>query len=168
MAPVAAVGSRLQSALALGGWLLLCFSAAGAGGIASASAPSFFAQLDRPGWAPPAALFGPVWTVLYIAMGVAAWLVWRERGRAKVRLALSLFVAQLVLNALWTWIFFAWRQGALAFAEIATLWVLIAATAVAFARVRRLACVLLVPYLAWVAYAAALTAAVWRRNPGLL
>jgi tryptophan-rich sensory protein len=101
-------------------------------------------------------------------MGIAAWLVWRERGWAGARGALLLFVAQLALNALWTWLFFAWRQGGLALAEIVVLLVLIAATMAAFARVRALAAALLAPYLLWVAFATALTAAVWRRNPGLL
>jgi tryptophan-rich sensory protein len=109
-----------------------------------------------------------VWTALYLLIGIAAWLVWRERERTSVRGALTLYVVQHVLNALWTWIFFAWRRGGLALAEIVVLAVLIVATIVAFARVRKLAAALLVPYLGWVAFATALTAAVWRRNPGVL
>ena len=147
------------------GWLLVCFAAAAAGAVASADAGAFYAQLERPGWAPPAWLFAPVWTVLYFLQGVAAWLVWRGRGWSG---ALSLFLAQLALNALWTWIFFAWKQGALAFAEILLLWALIAATLAAFWRVRSLAGLLMLPYLAWVSFAAALTYAVWRLNPALL
>lgn len=146
----------------------MSFAAAGAGGFATARAGSFYAQLDRPVWAPPASAFGPVWTVLYILMGVAAWLVWRERGFSGARAALSLFLVQLALNALWSWLFFAWRLGALASAEVVVLWALILATAVAFWRVRRLAGLLLVPYLLWVGYAAALTVAIWRLNPGVL
>ena len=119
----------------------------------------------RPEWAPPASLFGPVWTVLYALMAIAAWLVWRTRGVRGARGALALFVAQLALNALWTWLFFAWRRGAWAFAEVLVLWVAVAATTVAFARHRRAAGALLVPYLGWVTFAAALTWAVWRLNP---
>ena len=101
-------------------------------------------------------------------MGAAAWLVWRERGFRGARAALALFLVQLVLNALWTWLFFAWRLGAAAFIEILLLWALIAATLVAFWRLRPLAGYLLVPYLLWVGFASALTYAVWQLNPGVL
>ena len=160
--------TRSRELLGLAAWLLVCFAAAAAGGAASARAGAFYAQLDRPAWAPPSWLFGPVWTLLYLMMAVAAWLVWRERGFAGARGALTLFLVQLALNALWTWLFFAWRLGALAFAEILLLWALIAATAVLFWRLRPVAGVLLVPYLVWVTFASALTLAVWRANPGVL
>jgi tryptophan-rich sensory protein len=101
-------------------------------------------------------------------MGVSAWLVWRERGFAGARAALALFIVQLAVNALWSWLFFAWRLGGAAFAEVLLLWCLIVATAIAFRRIRPLAAVLLLPYLAWVTFAAALTFAVWRLNPALL
>jgi tryptophan-rich sensory protein len=149
-------------------WLVLVLAAAASGGFASAGAGDFYGQLLRPAWAPPAWLFGPVWSALYLLMGIAAWLVWRARGWRGAGVALGLFIVQLVLNALWTWLFFAWRQGALALAEIVLLWVLILATVIAFWRVRPLAGVLLLPYLAWVGFAAPLTHAVWRLNPQLL
>jgi tryptophan-rich sensory protein len=151
--------------MALAGWLLVSFGAAALGALASADAGEFYAALERPAWAPPGWLFAPVWTLLYALMGVAAWLAWRRAGFA---VAHWLFLAQLAVNALWTWLFFAWRQGALAFVEILVLWALVAATAIAFRRIRPLAGLLLVPYLAWVTFAAALTYAVWRRNPTLL
>lgn len=156
--------------LALAGWLLLTFAAGAVGGIASRDASGFYAQLDRPAWAPPASVFGPVWSTLYLLIGIAAWLVWRARDvdDGARRRALALFVGQLVLNALWTWLFFGWRMGGAAVAEIALLWLAIAATLAAFWRVRRVAGLLLLPYLAWVSYAAALTVSLWRRNPGLL
>ena len=160
--------ARPRSWFALAGWLALPALAALLGGIASARSAELYLALDRPAWAPPSSLFGPVWTVLYVLMGVAAWLVWRERDRVPVRGALALFVVQLAFNALWTWLFFAWRQGGLAFAEIVALDVLVAATAAAFWRVRRLAGALLLPYLGWVLFATALTWAVWRRNPTVL
>lgn len=162
--------SRSGGVGGLVGWLLVSFTAA-VGAVASANAGPFYGRLARPDWAPPAALFGPVWTVLYLMMGVAAWLVWRERrpgGARGARGALTLFVIQLVANALWTWLFFAWQRGALASAEIALLWLLIAATVVAFWGIRPLAGALLVPYLLWVSYATALTLAVWRMNPRIL
>lgn len=149
-------------------WLGLCAVAAIIGGIASAEAPAFYAQLEKPSWAPPSGLFGPVWTLLYMSMAVAAWLVWRERGWARARAPLGLFVVQLALNALWSWLFFGWRQGGLAFADILFLLALIVLTLTAFARVRRLAAWLLVPYLAWVSFATALNYSVWQRNPHLL
>lgn len=162
------MNSRSRPILGLAGWLLLSFTAAGVGGLTSARAGTFYQELSRPDWAPPASLFGPVWPALYVLMAVAAWMVWRERGFAGARTALSLFLLQLLANALWTWLFFAWRQGALAFAEILLLWVLILATVLAFWSVRKLAALLLLPYLGWVSFATALTYAVWQRNPLLL
>jgi tryptophan-rich sensory protein len=160
--------SRTASWLGLVGWVALCLAAGAVGAVASVRAADFYLQLQRPGWAPPPWLFGPVWTVLYVLMGVAAWLVWRERGWTRARSALSLFVVQLACNAAWTWLFFAWRRGELALADIVLLAALIVATMAAFARVRTLAAALLVPYLLWVLFATALTASVWQRNPGLL
>lgn len=154
--------------LGLIGWLAVVFAAAAIGGVASANAVTFYHQLTQPDWAPPAWLFGPVWSVLYLLMGVAAWLVWRARGFGGAPGALALFLIQLATNALWTWLFFAWRQGGAASAEIVVLWGLIAATIVAFWRVRPIAAVLLLPYLAWVSYASVLSLAMWRLNPQLL
>ena len=159
--------------LALVGWLAAAAAAGAIGGIASRNAGDFYGALAKPAWAPPGWLFGPVWTTLYVMMGVAAWLVWRARppapaDRAARRRGLVLFGAQLGLNALWTWLFFAWRQGAAAFAEILLLWAAVAATMSLFNRVRPPAAWLLAPYLAWISFAAALTWAVWQRNPGQL
>lgn len=151
--------------MALVGWLLVTFAAAAVGAIASVDAGEFYLSLDRPAWAPPASAFAPVWTILYILMAVAAWLVWLRRSFTGAHV---LFFAQLVANALWTWLFFAWRAGALAFVEALVLWLLVAGTAIAFWRVQRAAALLLAPYLAWVTFAIALTYAVWQRNPGLL
>jgi tryptophan-rich sensory protein len=101
-------------------------------------------------------------------MAVAAWLVWRKHGFRGARTALRLFIAQLVANALWTWLFFVLQRGALSLAEIAVLWLLIAATIFAFWSLDRLAALLLVPYLAWVSFASALTLSLWRLNPSVL
>lgn len=155
-------------ALGLAGWLVASFVTGGIGAFASAGAASFYGALAQPSWAPPAWLFGPVWSALYVLMGIAAWLVWREHGFRGAATALTLFVAQLFANALWTWIFFVWHQGALALAEIIVLWLLIAGTILAFWRSHRLAALLLVPYLAWVSFATALTASLWRLNPAAL
>jgi translocator protein len=160
-------GRSLSSQLlGLLGWLAVAFAAAAIGAIASVEAASFYAQLNQPSWAPPAWLFGPVWTVLYLLMGVSAWLVWRAPGSTKV--ALGLFLAQLAVNALWSWLFFAWHRGALAAVDVLVLLALIVCTAVAFWRSSRPAALLLLPYLGWVSFASLLTWSVWQRNPGVL
>lgn len=160
--------NKREQILGFVGWLIVVFVAAAIGALASAQAGPFYAELARPDWAPPASLFGPVWSVLYALMGIAAWLVWRERGFHHARRALGLFLVQLALNALWSWLFFGWHLGAWAFADIVVLWVLIVATVIAFWRIRPVAGILLVPYLAWVSFAAFLNHAVWRLNPLML
>ena len=160
--------STFSQAFGLIGWLAAVFVAAAVGALASVEAGTFYARLVRPVWAPPASAFGPVWSFLYLSMGVAAWLVWRERGNSHRGAALTLFLVQLGANALWSWLFFAWRNGAVAFAEVLVLLVLIAATIAAFWRVSRLAAALMVPYLAWVCLASALTWSVWQNNPEVL
>lgn len=155
-------------ALGLMGWAAITFAAAAVGALASRQAASFYAQLTLPDWAPPGTVFGPVWTALYLLMGIAAWVAWRTQGFAPARTALYLYLAQLTVNALWSWLFFAWRLGGFALIDIACLWVLVAATLIAFWRVRPIAGALLLPYLLWVSFAAALNYQVWRLNPQLL
>ena len=155
-----------RQTLGLIGWLTAAFAAGGIGAIASIDAAAFYGTLNTPPWAPPASVFGPVWSALYVCMGVAAWLVWRTGENT--RQALALFVAQLVVNALWSWVFFAWRLGALAFLDVLLLLVLIAATIHYFGRHSRPAAALLSPYILWVGFASALTWAVWRANPNVL
>lgn len=154
--------------LGLIGWLVVAFAASAIGAVASVRAASFYRELVQPGWAPPSSVFGPVWTTLYAMMGIAAWLVWREGGLRPNRRALTLFIVQLGFNALWSWLFFAWQQGAMAFADILLLWILVAATIVQFWRVSRLAGALLIPYLLWISFAAALNYSVWQLNPQIL
>jgi tryptophan-rich sensory protein len=160
--------SGFKQIIGLLGWLLLSFAAAAIGSIASIQAAAFYRQLAQPSWAPPSSVFGPVWSLLYALMGIAAWLVWREGGWRRQRGALGLFVLQLAVNALWSWLFFGWHRGALAFADIVLLWLLIVATVIGFWRVRPLAGALLLPYLAWVGFATALNYAVWHLNPSTL
>ena len=163
--PARAPGSdplRLKSAVALGGWLVLCFSAATFGAMFTPG--DWYAALKKPAWNPPGWIFGPVWTALYTAMALAAWLVWRRGGFAKQRRPLSLFLVQLTLNAGWTPLFFGWRSPGLAFAEILLLWLAIAMTLVAFLRISRVAAWFLVPYLLWVGFAAVLNFVLWRLN----
>jgi benzodiazapine receptor len=130
----------------------------------------WYRRLSKPTWTPPDAVFGPVWTVLYLLMGAAAVLVRRARQRDGSRtrasdLALGLFGGQLVLNLLWSIIFFGRRQIRAGLVEIVVLLAALVATVVAFARVRLTAALLLLPYLAWTSFAAVLTAAIVRRNP---
>lgn len=160
--------SKPQQAFGLLGWLAISFAASAVGAIASIQASAFYNQLAQPDWAPPASVFGPVWTTLYALMGVAAWLVWRQGGFMRQRRALALFLVQLGVNALWSWVFFVWHQGALGFFNILLLIVLVAATTATFWRTQRLAGALLVPYLLWIGFAAALNYSVWQLNPQVL
>lgn len=151
--------------IALLAWLLIVFATAAVGAFASINAPTFYAQLIKPSWAPPAGVFGPVWSVLYFLMGISAWLAWRSRAG---RNALILFFAQLAANALWSWLFFAWHRGALAATDVLVLLALIALTMRAFWQSSRAAAALLLPYLLWVTFASALTWSVWLANPDIL
>lgn len=181
-APAASSASRQSptrpaSLVALAVSIVVTGTAAALAARSSVSSASFYAQLDKPAWAPPAWLFGPVWSVLYVLMAVAAWRTWRASGTtaggtpaggANARGALALYAAQLVLNALWTWLFFERHVGLWATVEVLALWATILATLLAFRRHDRGAAALLVPYLGWVSFASALTIAVWQRNPTLL
>jgi translocator protein len=154
--------------IGLVGWIVLTAAAAAIGAVASVDAGSFYAELSRPAWAPPASIFGPVWTVLYVLMAAAAWLVWREASMPGRKGALTLYVVQLLLNALWSVLFFRERLGLVALIDVLALLVLILATAVAFWRVRKLSAALLIPYLAWVSFASVLNYSVWQLNPDVL
>lgn len=137
----------------------------GAGFVGSFAPPGeWYVALDKPLWNPPSFLFPIVWSALYITMGVAAWLVWRSSSPARRR-ALAFFVAQLVLNALWSWLFFGFHMIVLALVEIVILWLLILVTAREFFACRRIAGALLVPYAIWVGFAMVLTFELWRLNP---
>jgi len=160
---VSAVSKSEWLALLL--FVVICFAAAGLGSVAtSPEIPKWYAGLRKPSWTPPNWLFGPVWTALYLAMAVAAWLVWRRKGIEGGRAELTLFALQLVLNTAWSFIFFKLHSLSWSFAEIAALWIAIAATLVTFAQTSTLSALLLAPYLAWVSYAAALNFAIWRMN----
>lgn len=120
-----------------------------------------YQNLEQPSWAPPSWLFGPVWTVLYVLIAVSGWLVWRRTGWTT---ALTVYAAQLALNALWTPLFFGFGEYGLALVDIVLLWVLIGATIWLFRPVSRLAAALLLPYWAWVTFATGLNAAIWWAN----
>ena len=133
------------------------------------NAPVFYRELLIPDWAPPTWVFGPVWTALYTMMAVAAWLVWREHGfQGMAKRALQINFVQLALNTLWSWLFFAWYLGAVSFVEIILLWLAIVATVIAYWRLHKAAALLLLPYLAWVSFAAVLSYNIWQMNPNVL
>jgi benzodiazapine receptor len=160
--------SKTKQIVGLLAWLAVSFVASGIGAVASIRAVSFYGQIVQPSWAPPSSVFGPVWTILYALMGIAAWMVWRVGGFRANRPALTLFLVQLAVNASWSWLFFAWHRGDLAFADIVLLWLLIIATLVSFWRARPVAGALFIPYLLWVSFAAALNFSVWQLNPQFL
>jgi len=148
----------------LGAFLTLCLGAGAMGSVATApQIPAWYASLGKPSWNPPSWVFGPVWTALYVMMGVAAWLVWRKVGTAYGREFLWFWI-QLVLNAMWSFIFFGLEQPDWAFAEIILLWLSIAATLWMFRKCSSLAVLLLTPYLGWVSFAASLNFTIWRLN----
>ncbi len=148
--------------VALGGWILLSMLAGVSGGVARPDA--WYDGIRKPRWNPPHWVFAPAWTVLYVTMGVAAWMVWSRREEAAVGLALGLFVVQLLFNSAWSWIFFRFRRMDLAFYELVVMWLLVLATLLAFWSIRPAAGQLLVPYLLWVTFAGYLNLTLWRLN----
>jgi tryptophan-rich sensory protein len=149
------------------GWMILawiagCHAAGAIGAVATDS--SLYRELVRPGWAPPGWLFGPVWMVLYTAIGVAGWALWRAPGGRPRRVALTAFAVQLALNTLWTPVFFGLESIGGALIVIVLLAAAIALTIASAWRVSWLAAALLLPYLAWVGFATALNAALWLLN----
>jgi translocator protein len=145
--------------------LAVCLSVAGIGGlVTSYSVGSWYASLLQPAWTPPAWVFSPVWTILYVMMAVAAWLVWLNRDLSLARTGIVLFAIQLALNLAWSILFFGLRNPLAGLVDIALLWLAILATLIVFARVSSPAGWLMMPYLAWVTYASALNFALWRMN----
>jgi translocator protein len=147
-------------------WALAAFAvavtvAAAVGALGVSGAAAEYQQLRQPGWAPPSWLFGPVWTVLYALIAVSGWLVWQRTGFGA---ALRVYAVQLLLNAVWTPLFFGAGQYGLAFADIVVLWLLIGVTVLMFRRISRPAAALLLPYWAWVTFAAALNLSIWVLN----
>jgi tryptophan-rich sensory protein len=144
-------------------WLALTF---GAAFIGSRFLPdAWYAGLKKPPWNPPNWLFAPVWTLLYMMMAGAAWLVWKQHGVQGAALPLTLFILQLALNCAWTWLFFGRHRPGSALVDIGVLWLVLLATVVTFWGLQPLAGQLLIPYLLWVTFATVLNFAVYRLNP---
>jgi benzodiazapine receptor len=136
------------------------------GWVTSRAIPTWYATLEKPGWNPPNRIFAPAWTALYVFMGLASWLVWRNRDRQprEAKVGLVLYGVQLALNLAWSLIFFGLRRPYLALVEIIGLWVAVLGTIISFGRVNSRAAALLVPYQLWVTFAAALNGAIWWLN----
>lgn len=143
----------------------ICFAAAAIGAIATnESVNTWYRTIARPAWTPPDWVFGPVWTILYLMMAIAAWLVWRNAGFRAAHVPLGLFGLQLALNVVWSFVFFTMQSPGWAFGEILLLWLALAATIVSFWGRSRAAALLLVPYLCWSSFAAVLNFTIWRLN----
>ena len=157
--------SNLKPATGLFISFLVCFSAAAIGSLTTTpQIPNWYADLAKPIWTPPNWLFGPVWTILFSLMAIAAWLVWRKHGMKKARRALVWFGIQLVLNSLWSVLFFGWNNPGAAAAEILLLWLTILLTMVTFSKKSKAAGLLLVPYFLWVSFAMVLNISIWQMN----
>lgn len=155
---------RWRQAATLGGFVVVCLAAGVIGSLATTpKVPTWYATLNKPSWNPPSWVFAPVWTTLYVMMGVAAWTVWRKAGTPLNR-AFLFFWTQLVLNTIWSFLFFGLERPGLAFAEIVLLWLSIVVTVWAFRRWSGAAALLLAPYLGWVTFAACLNFTIWRLN----
>ena len=153
--------STLRNILALAGFIIVTFCAPLTGMFSPPG--EWYASLSKPAWNPPSWIFGPVWTTFYLMMAIAAWLVWNRDGWRKP--VWSYFV-QLALNAAWTPLFFGMHEIGWALVEIVVLWLAILITALAFLRVSKPAACLMMPYLAWISFAAFLNFTLWRMNPG--
>jgi len=144
--------------------IALCLGAGWLGSLLTRpSLITWYERLPKPNWTPPNWLFAPVWTIIYVLMGVAVGLVWRRSSLAAA--PMQLFLLQLLLNVAWSAVFFRFRSPGWAFVEIVALWCAILVTALSFRNSDRLAGWLMFPYLVWVSYAAALNFAIWRLNP---
>jgi translocator protein len=146
--------------------VIACLASGAIGSIFTRSAiPTWYAMLAKPSFSPPNWLFAPVWTLLYVLMGVAAFLVWRKGSENRqVRIALIVFLVQLVLNTSWSVVFFGLQCPLCGLIVISILWVAILATVVLFYRVSHIASVLLWPYLLWVSFASVLNGSIWLLN----
>lgn len=146
-------------------FLLLCLAVSGIGGaITATSVDTWYQALEKPPFNPPDWVFAPVWTLIYLLMAVAGWRIWRTPASAARGNALLLFAVQLVLNLVWSLVFFGFQQIGMALVEIATLLAAILANSIVFWRIDRAAGVLFVPYVLWVAYATVLNLSLWVLN----
>jgi benzodiazapine receptor len=154
----------MQHAFLVGliGWIVLTFLTPVAG--FQARPDAWYSRLNKPSWNPPSWIFGPVWTILYLLMAIAAWTVWTHGGWHRQSVPLAFYIVQLLLNAIWTPLFFGAHRPALAFIDIVLMWFAILVTAIAFTHVTIFAGCLLIPYIVWVSFATVLNFTLWRLN----
>jgi len=146
-------------------FVALSFIAPAISAVLSVSGPGdWYAALNKPWFNPLGWIFGPVWTLLYLSMGVAAWLVWRNGNASTLVWPLGLFLVQLILNALWTPLFFGMHRPGLVLLDITALWLAIGATTAAFYPLSKVAAALFIPYWLWVSFATVLNASIWWLN----
>ncbi len=146
-------------------FIAVCFAAAAAGAFfTSSSVSDWYPMLRKPSWTPPSWLFGPVWTVLYLMMAIAAWLVWRKAGWDYAAWALGLFAFQLALNAAWSPLFFGLKSPLAGLLDIIPLWAAILVTLLSFCKISPIAGLMMIPYWLWASFAAALNFAIWKMN----
>jgi len=154
--------ARILDVAGLAFWLLITF---GVAGFASQFEPGdWYRSLAKPSWTPPGRVFGPVWGLLYLSMGIAAWMVWRQRPRTNTLVPLIFYLAQLAVNGLWSWLFFGQLLIGPALIDLLLLVLLVAVTVWLFLRVYKPAGFLMIPYLLWISFASALNFQIWRLN----
>ncbi len=155
----------LTSPIMLLVFVVVCLAAGRLGAaITEPALESWYRGLAKPTWTPPDIVFPVAWSLLFLAMGIAAWLVWKSAERGELRLPLTLFFGQLVINVLWSFSFFGQRNPFLGMVTLAALFLAVILTTVAFSRISRVAGWLFLPYLLWLGYAGALNFAIWRMN----
>ena len=153
---------QLKDLLELAFWVIVTFSVAA---IASQFEPGeWYMNIAKPSWTPPGWLFGPVWSILYFSMGVSVWLVWRKRHKTAVSWPLAFYLAQLAINGIWSWLFFGRQWIGLALIDLVALVIMVVITIAMFLRIRETAGFLLLPYLLWISFAAALNLQIYRMN----
>ncbi len=157
---------KVQNPVALVAAVVSCIVLGSLGGIVTITGPgSWYALLAKPAFSPPGWLFAPVWTLLFILMGISLWMVWNKgAGRRNVRIALGIFAVQFAFNIAWSFLFFGMQSPFLGLVDILILWVLILATIVCFYRVQRTAAYLLIPYILWVSFASFLNYTIYVMN----
>lgn len=156
------INRHVRDIAGLAFWILITFAVAAFGSLFEPG--EWYRSLAKPTWTPPGWVFGPVWGILYLAMSVAAWTIWRRSPEDHTRFPLLFYLGQLLLNGLWSWFFFGQQRIGPALVDLLLLVVIVAITVVLFMRVSRLAGALLVPYLLWASFAAALNFQIWRLN----
>jgi tryptophan-rich sensory protein len=154
--------SKKQKIIGFIGWSFLCFGVAWAASLATPG--EWYASLEKPPFNPPDWVFGLIWTILYALMAVAAWLVWKKKGFLRANIPMTLFFLQLGLNGVWPWLFFGFKLPGWAFLDIVVLWFALLLTLASFWIESPAAGALLVPYLAWISYAAVINYIIWRIN----